>query len=435
MKDETILLNKFKLDRYSPLVEDALLINLDLKKYRDAKSTLLHATILGLFENKKELVIFFYLPEPGQYLSEVVINKHRYGVQIQDEEGFVHKYVITTPFKPGKLEVSEYVFVDDVLKRTTLHVQEDHIFGVLNDHYYYDSKKYYQTQLEGELLYDIIDMSTVQNKVEDFLGRPFLYKDISSLKAKATKLYYVAFNLFDSIQKQYLTPEHVVEMRVSYEEKRYVYQAKKVIDEKDIDPSVDGDVFLLNKNETIAKEPRKIETGEKSDWNLIQNFFTYKQYRYHSIYKINDQVKVKEKQTQNYTYVLVIGPKFGYRYSQAILKRKNGTDYDYEETTLSKIKIYHLTYQEKGHRYAVPVQSLVYETDKKARLPRVRHRMKMFFKTLAKVVVAPIKFLFGATGFIYQLIRWIFKHWKLLLILLVASLLVYLGVQIAGWFQ
>lgn len=435
MKDETILLNKFKLDRYSPLVEDALLINLDLKKYRDAKSTLLHARILGLFENKKELVIFFYLPEPSQYLSEVVINKQRYGVQIQDEEGFVHKYVITTPFKPGKLEVSEYVFVDDVLKRTTFHVQEEHVFGVLNDHYYYDSKKYYQTQLEGELLYDIIDVSTVQNKVEDFLGRPFLYKDISSLKAKATKLYYVAFNLFDSIQKHYLTPEDVVEMKVSYSEKRYVYQAKKVIDEKDIDPSVDGDVFLLNKNETIAKEARKIETGEKSDWNLIQNFFTYKQYRYHSIYKINDQVKVKEKQTQNYTYVLVIGPKFGYRYSQAILKRKNGTDYDYEETTLSKIKIYHLTYQEKGHRYAVPVQSLVYETDKKARLPRVRHRMKMFFKTLAKVVVAPIKFLFGATGFIYQLIRWIFKHWKLLLILLVASLLVYLGVQIAGWFQ
>jgi len=435
MKDETILLNKFKLDRYSPLVEDALLINLDLKKYRDAKSTLLHATILDLFENKKELVIFFYLPEPGQYLSEVVINKQRYGVQIQDEEGFVHKYVIATPFKPGKLDVSEYVFVDDVLKRTTFNVQEEHVFGVLNDHYYYDSKKYYQTQLEGELLYDIIDMSTVQNKVEDFLGRPFLYKDISSLKAKATKLYYVAFNLFDSIQKHYLTPEDVVEMKVSYSEKRYVYQAKKVIDEKDIDPSVDGDVFLLNKNETIAKEARKIETGEKSDWNLIQNFFTYKQYRYHSIYKINDQVKVKEKQTQNYTYVLVIGPKFGYRYSQAILKRNNGTDYDYEETTLSKIKIYHLTYQEKGHRYAVPVQSLVYETDKKARLPRVRHRMKMFFKALAKVVAAPIKFLFGATGFIYQLIRWIFKHWKLLLILLVASLLVYLGVQIAGWFQ
>jgi hypothetical protein len=198
---------------------------------------------------------------------------------------------------------------------------------------------------------------------------------------------------------------------------------------------VDGETFALDKKETIAKEPRKIETGEKSDWNLIQNFFTYKQYRYQSIYKINDQVKVKEKQTNHYAYVLVIGPKYGYRYSQATLKRNNGTDYDFEETTLTKIKIYHLTYQEKGHRYAVPVQSLVYETDKKARLPRVRHRLKMFFKTLGKMVGAPIRFIFGATGFLYQLIRWIFKHWKLLLILVVAGLLVYLGVQIAGWFQ
>lgn len=435
MKDETILLNKFKLDRYSPLVEDALLINLDLKKYRDARASLLQATILGLFENKKELVIFFYLPETGQYLSEIVINKQRYGVQIQDEEGLVHKYVIPTPFKPGRLEVSEYVFVDDVLKRTTFVVKEEHVFGVLNDQYYYDSKKYYQTQLEGELLYDIIDMSTVQNKVEDFLGRPFFYRDISSLKAKATKLYYVAFNLYDTNQKKYFIPDDVVEMKVNYEEKRYVYQAKKLKDETDIDPTIDGETFALDKKETIAKELRKIETGEKSDWNLIQNFFTYKQYRYQSIYKINDQVKLKDKQTQNYTYVLVIGPKFGYRYSQAILKRNNGTDYDYEETTLGKVKIYHLTYQEKGHRYAVPVQSLVYETDKKARLPRVRHRIKMFIKTLGKIVGAPIRFIFGATGFLYQLIRWIFKHWKLLLTLVVAGLLVYLGIQIAGWFQ
>ena len=435
MKDETVLLHKFKLDRYSPLVEDALLINLDLKKYRDQKASLLQATILGLFENKKELVIFFYLPEPGQYLSEIVINKQRYGVQIQDEEGFVHKYVIPTPFKPGTLEITEYVFIDDVLKRTTFAVKEEHIFGVLNDQYYYDSKKYYQTQLEGELLFDIIDMSTVQNKVEDLLGRPFFYRDISSLKAKATKLYYVAFNLFDSKQNKYFIPEDIVEMKVNYEEKRYVYQAKKLKDESDIDPTIDGETFTLDKKETIAKEPRKIETGEKSDWNLIQNFFSYKQYRYESIYKINDQVKLKDKQSHNYSYVLVIGPKFGYRYSQAILKRAGGTDYDYEETTLGKVKIYHLTYQERGHRYAVPVQSLVYETDKKARLPRVRHRIKMFFKTLGKMIGAPIKFIFGATGFLYRVIRWIFKHWKLLLMLIVAILLIYLGIQIAGWFQ
>lgn len=435
MKDETILLNKFKLDRYSPLIEDALLINLDLKKYRDTKASLIHATILGLFENKKELVIFFYLPQSGQYLTEIVINKHRYGVQIQDEEGFVHKYVIPAPFKPGKLDISEYVFIDDLLKRTTSTVKEEHIFGILNDQYYYDSKKYFQTQLEGELLYDIIDMSTVQNKVEDLLGRPFFYRDISSLKAKATKLYYVAFNLFDTKQKKYFVPEDIVEMKVNYQESRYVYQAKKVTNTTDVDPTLDGETFTLEKKESIAKEPRKIETGEKSDWNLIQNFFSYKQYRYQSIYKINDQVKLKEKQTHNFTYVLVIGPKLGYRYSQAMLQRSNRTDYDYEETTLSKVSIYHLTYQEKGHRYAVPVLSLVYESDKKARLPRVRHRLTMLLKTIGKVIVAPIKFIFGATGFIYKIVRWIFTHWKLLVVLLVAGLLIYLGVQIAGWIQ
>ena len=224
-------------------------------------------------------------------------------------------------------------------------------------------------------------------------------------------------------------------MKVHYEEKRYVYQAKKVRNEADVDPSIDGETFAMDKKETIAKEPRKIENGEKSEWNVIQNFFSYKQYRYQSIYKINDQVKIKDQQTQNYSYVLVIGPKFGYRHSQAILKRVGGTDYDFEETTLSKVKIYHLTYQEKGHRYAVPVQSLVYETDKKARLPRFRHRIKMLFKTIGKVIAAPIKFFFGATGFIYKVFRWIFKHWKLLVILLVGVLLVYLGIQIGGWIQ
>ena len=53
MKDETVLLHKFKLDRFSPLVEDALLIQLDLKKYKQTPAPLFQATILGLFENKK----------------------------------------------------------------------------------------------------------------------------------------------------------------------------------------------------------------------------------------------------------------------------------------------------------------------------------------------------------------------------------------------
>ena len=432
MKDETVFLHKFKLDRFSPLVEDALLIQLDLKKYKQTPAPLFHATILGLFENKKELVIFFYVPVAGQYLSEVVINKNRYGVQIQDEEGFVHKYIIPIPFKPGKLNVTEYVFIDDTLKKTTSVVNEEHVFGLLNGQYIYDSKKYHSTQLEGELLYDVIDMTTIQEKFKDLVGRSFTYRDVSSLKAKAIKLYYVAFNLFDHQQKKYFIPDDIVEMKVSYQESRYVYQTKKKVNTQDIDPLLDGEKFLLNKRETIAKEPRKIESGEKSDWNIVQNFFSYKHYRYDSIYRLNDQIKLKQKQAANYTYVVVIGPKHGYRHSQVIFKRGAATDFDYEETTLSQIKVYHITYQEHGHRYSVPVQSLVYETDKKSRLPRFKNRLVSFFKTVGKVLATPIKFLFGASGFIIKLVMWLVRHWKLVLVILVIVLLAYLGIQIAG---
>ena len=432
MKDETVLLHKFKLDRFSPLVEDALLIQLDLKKYKQTPASLFQATILGLFENKKELVIFFYVPVAGQYLSEMVINKNRYGVQIQDEEGFVHKYIIPLPFKPGKLNVTEYVFIDDTLKKTTSVVNEEHVFGLLNGQYIYDSKKYHSTQLEGELLYDVIDMTTIQEKFKDLVGRSFTYRDVSSLKAKAIKLYYVAFNLFDHQQKKYFVPDDVVEMKVSYQESRYIYQAKKIVNTQDIDPLLDGEKFPLDKKETIAKESRKIESGEKSDWNIVANFFSYKHYRYDSIYRLNDQIKLKQKQAANYTYVVVIGPKQGYRHSQVMFKRGTATDFDYEETTLSQIKVYHITYQEHGHRYSVPVQSLVYETDKKGRLPRFKNRLVNFLKTVGKVFVTPIKFLFGASGFIVKLLMWIFRHWKLVLVILVISLLAYLGIQIAG---
>ena len=432
MKDETVLLHKFKLDRFSPLVEDALLIQLDLKKYKQTPAPLFQATILGLFENKKELVIFFYVPVAGQYLSEMVINKNRYGVQIQDEEGFVHKYIIPLPFKPGKLNVTEYVFIDDTLKKTTSVVNEEHVFGLLNGQYIYDSKKYHSTQLEGELLYDVIDMTTIQEKFKDLVGRSFTYRDVSSLKAKAIKLYYVAFNLFDHQQKKYFIPDDIVEMKLSYQESRYVYQAKKILNTQDVDPLLDGEKFPLDKKETIAKEPRKIESGEKSDWNIVQNFFSYKHYHYDSIYRLNDQIKLKQKQAANYTYVVVVGPKQGYRHSQVIFKRGAATDFDYEETTLSQIKVYHITYQEHGHRYSVPVQSLVYETDKKSRLPRFKNRLVSFFKTVGKVLVTPIKFLFGASGFLIKLVTWLIRHWKLVLVILVVVLLAYLGIQIAG---
>ena len=435
MKDDTVLLLKFKLDRFSPLIEDARLIQLDLKKYRQTQASLFHATILGLFENKKELVIFFYVPVAGQYLSEIVINKHRYGVQIQDEDGFVHKYIIPTPFKPGKLTVSEYVFIDDTLKKTTSTVNEEHVFGLLNGQYMYDSKKYHQTQLEGELLYDVIDMSTIQQKFQDLVGRTFTYRDVSSLKAKAIKLYYVAFNLYDHQQKKFFIPNDIIEMKVSYQESRYVYQAKKVVNTEDVDPLVDGDKYPLDKKETIAKEPRKIESGEKSDWNIVQNFFSYKHYRYTSIYRIGDQVKLNQKQAANFTYVVVIGPKQGYRHSQVVFKRGNATDFDFEETTLSQIKVYHITYQERGHRYSVPVQSLVYETDKKSRLPRIRNRLVSLLKSIGKILVTPIKFLFGASGFVIKLVAWVVRHWKFVLVTLVILLLAYLGIQIAGLFS
>lgn len=435
MRDETVLLNKFKLDRYSPLVEDALLLNIDLKKYRQAKAPLLQATILGLFENRKELVIFFYLPEAGQYLSEIVINQQRYGVQIHDEDGFVHKYVIPTPFKPGRLKVSEYIFVDDSLKKTTFAVQEEHVFGLLKDQYFYDSKRYFQTQLEGELLYDVIDMTTVQNKIEDLLGRTLLYRDISSLKSKSVKLYYVAFNLFDPHQQKYFVPEDIVEMKVAYQESRYVFQAKKVENPHEVDPQVDGDRFAFQRRETIAKEARTIESGERSAWNILQNFFTYKQYRYHSIYKITDKIKVKDKRASGFSYVLVVGPQHGYRLSQATLKRGSKVDFDFEETTLSHILIDHLTYQERGHRYAIPVQSLVYETDKKSRLPRVRNRIRTFLRSVIKAIAKPLKFIFGASGILFKIMKWMVKHWKLILILVILGLLIYLGNQVVGLFR
>jgi hypothetical protein len=267
------------------------------------------------------------------------------------------------------------------------------------------------------------------------VGRSLTYRDVSSLKAKAIKLYYVAFNLFDHQQKRYFVPDDIVEMNVSYQESRYVYQAKKVINTQDVDPKLDGEKFPLDKKETIAKEPRKIESGEKSDWNIVQNFFSYKHYHYDSIYRLSDQIKLKQKQAANYTYVVVVGPKQGYRHSQVIFKRANGTDFDFEETTLSQIKVYHITYQERGHRYAVPVQSLVYETDKKSRLPRLKNRLIRFLKTVGKVLVTPIKFLFGASGFVIKLVTWIIRHWKLVLVVLVLLLLGYLGIQIAGIFQ
>jgi hypothetical protein len=112
----------------------------------------------------------------------------------------------------------------------------------------------------------------------------------------------------------------------------------------------------------------------------FKTFFSYKLYQYSSIYKISQDVKVKHLNAQNYTYALVIGQKRGYRDTQFQLQRGFKVDYDYDQTTLKHVRIYHITYQQKGHRYAVPVASMVYESDKKSQLPRFRNR----FITLVK---------------------------------------------------
>jgi hypothetical protein len=435
MKDETVVLNKFKLDRFSPLSEDCLLLNIDLKKFRDQKGMLNQATILGLFENKKELIIVYHLPVKGQYLSELVVNQQRYHVQLQEEDGLVHKYAILRPFKPGKLKITEYAFLDDSMKRSTFAVNEEHVFGVLNHQYFYDSKKYYQTQLIGELFHDVIDMTTTKDRFQDFLGRSIFYQDISSLKAKAIKLYYVAFNLYDQEQGRYFFPENIVEMKLQYKESRYIYQAKKVSAYKDIDPLTVGNTFNEERHETVQKETRKLESGERSEWNILANFFTYKQYKYDSIFQVNNSLKQRGLKNPDYTYVLVVGPKYGYRLSREVFQRNQVRSYDFEETKLSHIRIHQLTYQQKGHRYAVPVQSLVYESDKKSRLPRFKNRVKRFFSQLLNVVKAPFKFVFGAGGILLKVIQWIVKHWRLVFILIIGVLFLYLGLQIARFFS
>jgi hypothetical protein len=432
MNDHTTALTKFKLDRFSPITDDALLLNIDLKKFRDKPGHLHQLAILALFENKDELIVIAYVPVKGQRLSDIKINKVTYVANIFDEDGFVHKYSIPKAFKAGKLDITEYGLLDDTLTRTTFAVKEEHVFGVINNTYYYDSKKYYQTTLIGELFHDIIDMTTIKDRFQDLFGRPFLYQDVASLKSKQIKLSYVAFNLFDNRLNQYFVPDDIVEMKLKYDELRYVYQAKKVLAEAQVDPLVSGNTYTTERKETVQKELRKIEHGEKSEWNIVANFFTYKQYRYHSIYRLQENPRIKNQLATQFTYALVIGPKLGYRFANESLKKGKFVSYDVEQTTLKNIVIYHVTYQLKGHRYAVPVQSLVYESNKKSRLPKTMNRIRSMLKTLAKFIIAPIKFVFGASGLVIKLVTWIIKRWKLILVLLILGLLTYLGLRIAN---
>ena len=435
MKRNTDLIAKFKLDRFSPLQEDAMLLNLDLQGYKTRKGSMFDATILAIFSNNQELILFYYLPIKGQSLVDLTINGKKYGCQPFDQDGFVQKYQIPVRFHSGSLKITEYGFLDDALIRTTRSVKEEHVFGVLDDQYYYDSKKYFTLEVDGELFYELIDMTTIKDSFQDLLGRPFLYRDIASIKANHLKLYYVAFNLYDHDKKAYFVPDDIVEMKVKYDEIRYVYHDKKQPVSKHIEPLIVGETITTSKNETIQKEPRKIEHGDKSQWNIIQNFFSYKLYQYSSIYKMSQDVKVKHLNAQNYTYALVIGQKRGYRDTQFRLQRGFKIDYDYDQTTLKHVRIYHITYQQKGHRYAVPVASMVYESDKKSQLPRFRNRLITLLKQAGKLLAAPFKFVFGAGGVLIKVVRFMLKHWKFLLILFILGVLTYVFFQLNGWFE
>jgi hypothetical protein len=90
---------------------------------------------------------------------------------------------------------------------------------------------------------------------------------------------------------------------------------------------------------------------------------------------------------------------------------------------LKNISVFEVTYQEKGQKYSLPVNSLVYETDKKAALPRPDHGLIKFLKLSYQVIATPIKFLFKLPVWIYRATVWIFKNWQWLLTLLVIGLL------------
>jgi hypothetical protein len=422
---KTTLSSKYKLDRFSLIADDSLLLGIDSVKYKVGVGELFQSHILALFQSKTDLIIFFYLPVLGQKLVDLTINNIRYNVMMSDTFGHIHKYYISKVFKAGKLTITEYGFLDDSLIRSTLSTKEEHVFGVYNQQYFYDSKRYYQTQLIGELFYDLIDMRTIKDKIQDAFGRSLFYKDIASLNSNFSKIYYVAFNLFDQKEKKYFFPQDIVEMKVAYNEIRYVYNGKKVPSKEIIDPLKAGQTYISEQKQVIEKEKRKLQSGDRSDWNLVQNFFTYKQYQYDAIYKMSDRKRKVESAPDRFSYALVLGPKKGYRFAKEKFKNGDYFSYDYEETTLKNISIFHLTYQEMGHRYAVPLSSLVYESNKKSILPRFKNRLRLILKGLVNLVSFPINFLFGASGVLMKITRFIIKYWKWILAAIIVGLLLY----------
>lgn len=432
MGDTTIAITRFKLDRYSPIEDDLRLLKINVLDYQPIKKELFETRTVGLFQHEQELYIYLFIPHTSVHLVDMTINQKVYPSVLIEKKGFIHKYLIQTSTKPGLYKVSQYRLVDEKLKRITLHVREEHVFGVLNHHYYYDSKRYYQTFVSGELFHEIVDLTTIKDRFEDFLGRSLSLKDVSTLKSKKAKLYFVCFNLFDDKLNKYFVPEDIVEMKVNYEEDRYVFLKKKhpvTIAQLDLpfNPDTAGEHFINKRQQKIAKEKIKISHGEKSEWNLLANFFTYKEYQYSTIYKITANPKLTLKGTEKYSYALTLGPKNGYREAKETVTQLTLTEkflsFDYDVTTLKNISVFEVTYQEKGQKYSLPVNSLVYETDKKASLPRPEHGLIKFLKISFKIIATPIQWLFKLPIWMYRVIVWIFNNWKWLLAFMIIGAL------------
>jgi hypothetical protein len=131
---------------------------------------------------------------------------------------------------------------------------------------------------------------------------------------------------------------------------------------------------------------------------------------------------------------MVIGPAKGYRHARERFVHRGITgmtvSYDYEETTLTKIQVFEVTYQEKGKQYKIPVSSLIYESQRKARYVTLKNRFKVFAKQVGLVLMSPVRWSKRLAGWGWQLLKaigrglqWLIKHWKLALIILGVLLL------------
>ena len=430
-----------KIDRFSSLKSDVSFMQLDIDALSRFGESAIETRIHAVFQNNSDLFLYVSIPVKGHSLVDITLNGKLHHVILIEQIGALHKYVIKAIAKNGKYFVTQYGIQDALFIRSTLQVQEEHIFKFINGAYYYDSKRYHQVHLIGELFHDIIDLSTIGTQVKDLLGRIFFYDDIKDVETKKIKLAFVAFNLYDQGLGHYFVPDDIVEMKVAYEEDRHIYFEKKLPLPKGdegafVDMSKLGKHYIAKKTQTIEKQEIMVSGGRQSEWFPILNFFRYKEYRYDTIYKLRDEVKDTRKGLAKFSYAMVIGPSKGYRYAREKFVHSGikgrTVSYDYEETTLTKIEVFEVTYQQKGKNYKIPVSSLIYESQKKARYVTLKNRLKVFGKQIGLVLTSPIRWSKRFAGWIWQLLKaigkgivWLVQHWKL-------ALLVIGGVLVAG---